>query len=318
MRQKRLIDSQRISYPASWRGVVISRRIRTEHRPRRTPAFRPEFFFSLLPALCAALLFSLTSCATSRAETEPQDFVPEILWREVADGISRCDFHDPQSGTEWHAVRIELDTPGLSVECAPESSGWQKAVSVRALAAEKGAAVALNTVPFHRRSKCLPGSKVRPAGLLVNRGKIIAGPNPRYCALVLRRTEDGDFSARILDSQADFTPDCAEYAFGGFWTILRDGEIRTFRPVRDFRTGAGVAEGGRILLLMAGGKFTYGECARIFAALGAETAMQLDGGSSSALVIGGRDVLRVPFRRKVSAAACFSARGAERAAENPQ
>ena len=95
-------------------------------------------------------------------------------------------------------------------------------------------------------------------------------------------------------------------AAGGFWTILRDGNIRHFKNIKDARSAAATADDGRTLYLFAGTSLTYGECAVIFQKLGADTAMEFDGGSSVQLVIKGENVIRRSIQRSVCAVIGFS------------
>ncbi|MDE5897721.1 MAG: phosphodiester glycosidase family protein [Treponemataceae bacterium] len=232
-------------------------------------------------------------------------------WIAVADGISRT-FASMPGRASYHVVRIDLSVPGLEIYMAPESSGWQKPVSVARRARELSADAAINSVPFHAAHPLLPWSDVMPAGVVYSRGVLVAGPADSYCAAAFFREADGGFRAEIFDSQAELAllSEEPELAVGGFWTILRGGQKASFSGRKDFRSALGTADGGRTIFLLCGKKLSFMDCADILAALGADCAMQFDGGSSCCLFAGGSVLLRGVPSRNVAGALFFAAGGA--------
>jgi exopolysaccharide biosynthesis protein len=90
-------------------------------------------------------------------------------------------------------------------------------------------------------------------------------------------------------------------AVGGFPMLLQDGRIVacTISCGSQPRTAVGVTADGRILLVVVDGRQprwsvgpTHVEFARILRDLGAETALNLDGGGSSTMVVEGELVNR--------------------------
>jgi hypothetical protein len=83
------------------------------------------------------------------------------------------------------------------------------------------------------------------------------------------------------------------YAAGGFFHILRDGEIRAERDFRAPRSAVGISADGRsVILLVADGRqprrsvgLTAYETAAWLRFFGASEGLLLDGGSSSALAV---------------------------------
>lgn len=130
-----------------------------------------------------------------------------------------------------------------------------------------------------------------------------------------RKHRNGEFHAEIFDSQSElFTgreetqngiKQMPDFAHGGFWTILRNGEIKPFKEIKDVRSAAALKDSGKTLILFIGKPFTYTETARLFKKLGADSAIQFDGGSSANLVVNGKSCLKTGIKRKTTSAIGF-------------
>lgn len=130
-----------------------------------------------------------------------------------------------------------------------------------------------------------------------------------------RKRINGGFHAEIFDSQSElFTgreetqngiKQMPDFAHGGFWTILRNGEIKPFKEIKDVRSAAALKDSGKTLILFIGKPFTYTETARLFKKLGADSAIQFDGGSSANLVVDGKSCLKTGIKRKTTSAIGF-------------
>ncbi|MCR4579587.1 MAG: phosphodiester glycosidase family protein [Treponema sp.] len=287
----------------------------------------------LLPALLSLLL--LFSCA-SHPQIDPdleaylypvETFLPEkIEWEEVAPGIGRLDFENPEFPLVYHAVRIELDTPGLEIVCFPSrefalskaKSGTSTEASIpqpfiyrsrktSAFSRQEDCLVAVNATPFGGRNgkwdfAAKIGSVRQLVGVHIDRSFMIARPVESYAALIFRASDEdaSSYVAEIVDSQkADAFENC-DYAFGGFFTVLRDGQVKDFSVrTHDSRSGAGISADGKVLyLLVVEGEnarksegLSYPQCGEIFKALGCDDALEFDGGSSSQLFIKGKNVM---------------------------
>ena len=250
------------------------------------------FIFSLFLAL------SLTSCASQRvidADAEiilyPQEtYVPESFdWQEVQPGISRFDFSNPDFPIIYHAVRIDLMTPGLELVCAPTASeGFGEAdasgtsptssatgtmaqtsrsrrIATSQFAAEQNCVVAINATQFDSKEI---------VGIHKVNGIVISSPIEKYAALAFRRelaypapaanvtggetdssaennTQNAGYSAKIFAAQT--APQLADYdfAFGGFFVVLENSEVcYDFIRRHTSRTGAGLSADGRVLYLL--------------------------------------------------------------------
>ncbi len=307
------------------------------------------FVFSLFLAI------TLSGCTSQRvidADAEPilypaETYIPESFdWQEVQPGISRFDFSNPDFPIIYHAVRIDLTTPGLELVCTPDapenavptetgatsattSQNRSRRVATSKFAAEQNCIVAINATQFDSKEI---------VGIHKANGTVLAEPVEKYAAIAFRRelacpapaapqadtsfggtdgagtsdaggetdssaennTNTAGYSAKIFAAQT--APELAEYnfAFGGFFLVLKDSEvIYDYIRRHTSRTGAGLSADGRVLyLLVAEGEqpkksegLSYPQCGEIFKAMGCTDALEFDGGSSSELCINGKSVL---------------------------
>ena len=173
--------------------------------------------------------------------------------------------------------------------------GHVASTRVSSFVRDNGLVVGINTVPF-APSSAREAEERKVVGLGISEGRLIAPPVPRFDALVFYRDGRaaivGQWELHVTDSRA---PPELLHATGGFHCILRDGELtgraRRKSP-RYARSAAGVSADGRTLYLVAinGGRLlnrgaTEAETALILKQLGADDALNLDGGGSSALVL---------------------------------
>ncbi len=224
-----------------------------------------------------------------------------IAWTELAEGIRTFSWKNTGRKIEYHIVEIDLSNPALKITARNTGSAWLETEKVENFARRTGSQVAVNTTPFNVKCSKNPFSKAWPVGIQVSDGRTEVPPKDGYSAICFFDEPDGGYSAKILENQGNFyklgkTPLVAQ---GGFWVILKDGEIRKFKNIKDVRSAAALKDGGRTLLVFAGKNFSYMDCAEILQNLGAEEAMQFDGGNSTNLVINGRPVLKYGIRRRV-------------------
>ncbi len=297
------------------------------------------FIFSLFAA------FLLTGCTSQRildADAEAylypkETYVPESFdWQQVQPGIDRFDYENPNFPIIYHAVRIDLTTPGLELVCVPTasaadsssvgaagsgtsdaSSGRSRRQATSSFAAEQNCVVAINATQFDFSSI---------VGIHKANGIVLSEPLEKYTALAFRRelacpapaaggagdmnaecstpgatsTQNAGYSAKIFAAQT--APQLAEYdfAFGGFFVVLENGEVcYDFIRRHTSRTGAGLSADGRTLyILVAEGEvpsksegLSYPQCGEIFKAMGCTDALEFDGGGSTELCINGKSVL---------------------------
>lgn len=297
----------------------------------------------LVFSLSLSLVFLFTGCVSLRgrvlsAEEEAVlypvvSYVPETFdWQEIlvdagdgaklcaVPGVWRFDFEseDPKFPLIYHAVKIELSSAKFA--SSAEGAGAEKIASSPdgAVSETSGSLILFTsrwerTSDFAARETCVvamnatPFDKTELAGIHKVDGKIISRPVARYAALGLRCTEDGAvMQGRVFESQEDGELAGWDAAFGGFFVVLRDGEVCTeFIRRHTSRSGVGVSADGRTLyLLVVEGErqqksrgLSYPQCGEIFRAMGCSDALEFDGGGSSELCINGQSVMSYRVRR---------------------
>lgn len=251
--------------------------------------------------------------------------VDQIEWKEVHDGIRMFSYSKTRwtpakqtrskNGRLQYTV-VEMDLEKLSTypynlsftaKRPSESGYWADSETVKGFAKRTDSFIAVNTNPFHQKQKKNPFTKGHILGLCIENGKMLSEPNEKYAALTFYRegktasdtknatsaqqtsasTPEGTLRAKILNHQTEIydLPALPENACGGFYTVLEDGIIKEFKTTWDTRCAAGTKDGGKKLILFAGEPLSFMETAEILKSLGAEKAMQLDGGNSTALVV---------------------------------
>ena len=225
----------------------------------------------------------------------PAATVRGASWQTVADGVEMLEWKVPKTKIHNRALKIDLSRGALQVLGYPQSIGADgvfEAKTTAAFARETGAAVVINATPFETPSG--PLSKKRAlAGVYAVDGAVLTPPRARYAALGFTRSN----SAFIIKSQAEPLPDDASLAAGGFFSILEDGAIVPFAATSlDARMAVGISAGKTTLYILCvqggGGIFargmSYEECALVLFWLGADDALQMDGGSSTSLAVNGK------------------------------
>lgn len=279
---------------------------------------RPLFFF-------ASLLFLLFSCATTPqnqallpyhsqeshvrqgvdffpSSSPNESFPPHWNWENIVDGINYTSFDSKNTPLRWHMVSVDLHNPQITPVAYPtwedvDSKGIFTGKTTRQFLEKTSSLVALNASPFETPlSYLFPQRKIM--GLFINQGKLISPAIPRYSAICLAKT-NGQWIPKIISNQAEYPPE-TELALGGFFTILKDGEVQDFPSFSlDSRTAIGITKDERylIILYIEGNNkklstgLSYEESALVMKAAGAWNALQMDGGSSSGLSVVHKDIM---------------------------
>ena len=229
----------------------------------------------------------------------------QFEWQELYKGIEFCTFFDKSSSSVCNAVKIKLDTQNLKIIASnPVEPFYNNLTSIfkgettRKFAKNNNAIVAVNATPFNYPAGRLSNKRTL-AGIYAVNDIIYARKAGNYAALVFYQDKHGKFFAKVLDSQNDFEPnDSTRFAFGGFWALIKNNDIIKFdSKQKEPRSAAGIINNGRTLILLAIDKSnftskgaTFNETSSILYNLGAEEAIMLDGGSSSSLVIDGKQI----------------------------
>ncbi len=266
------------------------------------------------------IFLAFFSCRTTDSVAESDNNIPveqmlpsggKIQWTQIAKGIRTFRFSNPMFRIKYQLVEIDLSHPELEITLMkPNFLGKSRRLknrSVKSFAKETSSVAAINTTPFFTKSKLNPFSGGFPAGIQIADGKTFIEPNGKYAAAAFFKNPEGGYRGTFFESQTQIfeqnkVPDIAT---GGFWIILKDGKPLEFKKIKNIRTCAALKDEGKTLLLFAGYDFTYMECAEFFKKLGAESAMQFDGGNSTALVINGKSVINYGIKRNVPAAMGF-------------
>lgn len=221
-----------------------------------------------------------------------EEFAPQ--WRPLFKGIDftagRKQNDPPQAA---YALRIDLHEEGIAFLATP-SNGEEPAETdgrkTSTFLEEFKCQAAVNASPFVPVSGG-EGSPKDIRGISVSRGDLYSAPDKNLGALLL----DKDNRARIVTPPFD-TQD-AYNAVGGFAMLLEEGANVGTDNVRHPRTAVGLAKDGRYLYLLAidgrQGRYSEGattsETAQWMLRLGAWTALNLDGGGSTSMVVADDD-----------------------------
>jgi hypothetical protein len=266
-------------------------------------------------------IFIIASCRTL-PKTENTHIRPEVglfpesgqwTWQEIAPEVRYLAFSSDIYKLRWHLVKFALNTPQLTLRAYPEvmdESGIFDGKRTERFAAESGAQIVLNASPFTAPNGLL-NKKRKTVGIYVYEGEILSPPVEKYAALVFLQ----DNCPLILTSQGEPLPADVRFAFGGFFEILKDGEITPFFATSyDSRTAVGISEDKNTLFILAvegenhlvSKGMSYEECALLLKSAGATDAIQLDGGSSTSLSLFGKRVLGYPEIKPVGNLLGFS------------
>ena len=269
----------------------------------RTVRYKKHFAIKLLPlfpllivACCLWYVSGCTTVPTTYTDTPYQPVTREgIHWRSLSPGIEAADIHNPQLPLIVHIVKIDLLNPTVSVitsEAAlfKNNRGRLRGETTRDFALRHNTIVAFNAAPFKTRSLLFSVYRTI-VGIHITDFRRMSMPHERYGALLFY----ADKTARIIDAQTEeLLLENVRHAVGGFWTILRNGAVLPQKlHRRDSRTAVGLADNGRTLFVVAvegenkrkSHGLSFEETARLMRELGADDALQLDGGSSSSLVL---------------------------------
>ena len=269
----------------------------------RTVRYKKHFAIKLLPLfpllIVACCLWYFSGCTTVPTTYTDTPYQPvtreEIRWRPLSPGIEAADIHNPQLPLIVHIVKIDLLNPTVSVitsEAAlfKNNRGRLRGETTRDFALRHNTIVAFNAAPFKTHSLLFSVYRTI-VGIHITDFRRMSMPHERYGALLFY----ADKTARIIDAQTEeLLLENVRHAVGGFWTILRNGAVLPQKlHRRDSRTAVGLADNGRTLFVVAvegenkrkSHGLSFEETARLMRELGADDALQLDGGSSSSLVL---------------------------------
>ena len=243
-------------------------------------------------------------------------YIPEnVIWKNVSENhdIEYFKFINPDFPIIYHVVKINLEDENLQIEAFPGSSDIPslfKSQRTLAFAQKTDCVVAINASPFCGKSgkwdlAAKLGSLRQIVGIHIVNGEQLSPPNPRYAALSFTRNENG-WEAKVIKSQTQQAFENSDYAFGGFYVILENGEEQPFKAANhDSRSAAGISSDGKYLFVLTvegenplkSEGLSFQQCAKVLKKLGCSDALEFDGGGSTQLCINEKSVLSYPNLR---------------------
>lgn len=253
------------------------------------------------------LLLAIPGCGTeSQPETALEWTVQSAHTETVTEGViyQENTFTD-SAGLPYKTYALLLDPEKVTLHTGTAENGYDIMPVVRQNVMEQvqaSVADGLDVVAAVNGDFFAISSTFIPSGLSIKDGLILTGnTNWRpYSAI----TKDGKFV--INDGVTDLIdPNTLQMAVGGSYVIVKNGQFN--RPSADDtlgttahpRTLAGIREDGTIILAVIDGRqpslsngASYEQSAAYMIWLGAETAINHDGGGSSTMIIRNADVYR--------------------------
>ena len=273
-------------------------------------------FFFLLSSIffysCLSLSYSLTD--EQILESEALYIPEEYEWIQVRPGLSHAEYHNSRFPILYTLVRVDLSAPDLSLVCYPMpddvKDGKVLRIYLSDFSKENSCAVSFNSSPF----ESVIDSRTKIVGVHKVQGEVVFAPVKNHAALAFDKS-DGGYEAFVLPNQDAKSVEKRQYVFGGFYSVLENGvEVKFSRHTYDSRMAVGIADGGKTLYVLAvEGEFpeqsrglSYAQCARIFKRLGCTDALELDGGTTTALRLGNKSGLSYSTYRKTPSCIGFS------------
>ena len=286
-------------------------------------------FFYILTSSVLLLALAFTSCVTtpvisSEAEEDalfaPETYIPQSFdWENITDGIAYTSFTSEQAQVSYSVVRIQLDTPKLTLCAYPgdgtvvSENGAYPVRTVSDFAREHNCLVAFNTAPFDS------GVTAALRGVHIADGTVYSNGMERYAALAFTRRSDGSLRAQVIPSQTEeafaaVLQKCRNATvLGGFFAVVTDGKAQHFaHHSYEARMGCGISADGKTLYILMVQKtnafrgLSYQQCAKVFIALGCTNALEFDGGHSTELYVNGTTIKGTNPIRKQAAMAGFT------------
>ncbi|MDR2842651.1 MAG: phosphodiester glycosidase family protein [Spirochaetaceae bacterium] len=232
------------------------------------------------------------SCATfvRSSDADINSFTPQ--WQQLCGGVEFAGAKITKPAMEFYALKIDLTDSSIEIvvnDPDPKNlSGIIPSIKVSSFAKKYDCIAAVNAGPFYP-SSAKEGELRKISGLFISNGQLVSPPSG-YDALVFYK--DGR-TAIVHDKDASVSD--IKDALGGFYMLLKDG-IYTPAPFADIkrhpRSAAGLSADSTTLYILvidgrrleSAGALLY-ETAEIMQKLGANSALNFDGGGSSVLAL---------------------------------
>ena len=222
------------------------------------------FFFLLL----------LSSCKSTRLA---QNFdASNSKWTFVQEGLEKTE--GTFEGVRWYCIKTKLNEAEFTPLVLPGTK-LSKAQNITKIAKQNKTAVCVNSTPFAKNGKWL-----EPVGIVKKDGQIISLPVERYSAIAFETD-----SNKIAKKAVVLT----------FFRILEKSSIIHFKKIYKPRIVLGTNENGTEIFFFATNSMSYEQCAQVLLGLGCTDALLMDGGSSTQICLNKKQLIHIPFRRKV-------------------
>ena len=286
--------------------------------------FKVAGFLLAAVFLAGCSTFSSSSNLTNFTENLKKnsfEYVPEIVeWSELYPSLDYLYNNIKNIPLRYNSKKVDLKDPELKISGYPKKEQEiHQGITVKTLNSKlkkedknsenkPSFQMIVNTSPFAGKNGKWDiyahiFSYRNIVGIHKVENKIFSKSVPKYAAIAFK----SDNKAVIFDSQRS-DEEFSDYhaVFGGFFTTLRDFQIRKFPQIQDSRTAFGLTQDGYtlfVLIVEAERKhysrgLSYPECSEIFLKLGAADAIQMDGGGSACLFINGKNYLSYSTIRK--------------------
>lgn len=238
------------------------------------------FFFLLL----------LSSCKSTRLA---QDFdASNSKWTFVQEGLEKTE--GTFEGVRWYCIKTKLNEAEFTPLVLPGTK-LSKAQNITKIAKQNKTAVCVNSTPFAKNGKWF-----EPVGIVKKDGQIISLPVERYSAIAFE-TDSNKIAKKAVVLTNQKEDEIAKYdnVSGGFFRILEKSSIIHFKKIYKPRIVLGTNENGTEIFFFATNSMSYEQCAQVLLGLGCTDALLMDGGSSTQICLNKKQLIHIPFRRKV-------------------
>jgi len=250
------------------------------------------------PLLCVLMVMPalLVGCRSTQRIQSPEQPVsaPADGWQAMFRGIDyRVARVEKPRTMVWYALRVDLEAAGIGFLVTPPNGKRRletDGLTTSHFLDKYRCQAAINAAPFGPVLQT-EGQPHDVTGLAISRGKTYSAQQPGFGALLITRNNRAWIARQPTDAGKAYN------AVGGFEVILENGKnVGTDSPLHP-RTAVGVSQLGRYLYLAVvdGRQPGYSEgastaeLAAFMHQLGAHSALNLDGGGTSTMVVAGSD-----------------------------
>ena len=261
-------------------------------------------------AMAGVILFLYAGCAGVPPPEEgllplPAD-IQELPWHRIAPGVDYKTHPGNREVPQLHFLRVDLENENVKVSPYPPQESGAEPLHI---AKTVKASVVISATPFRYVLNLMRGFQMEPVGVYKAEGVLYSQQEKKWGVL----WKDPAGELRISDGLTRESLKRTQWAAGGFEPILLRGRNIGVHGERTARTAVGLDAEARYfyIVVVEGNGFlrrglTSRETARIFANIGASSAMNFDGGNSAFLVLtNGEGEAFYAYQGRRRSMACF-------------